>query len=256
MLTGNRESVRAAYRAKLKNTSQGGAEIGKQKDQSETTDTMEDILDAALPGRKRSKVPDLGDVHAIKAHFKEKESDLKLSDLIAAEAEEDRAWARRVMGEIEEEEEEWDGFGADAPVKVPAEVFELNAQAQFCFLKEEFAEAQDYLEQSLALIRSRLGEKHNEAATVMVSLAQVLEKTKDFSLAESYLQDAIKIRKQIDGASHTSVAVALNKLAHVQTCQKKFDEALTSSKKASRIIQDAQTKNEHELSYYVKHQRT
>lgn len=248
-VSGNKDAVRQAYKQKQKTATQE-FQPKQAASKSETRDAMEDILDAALPGRKKSDDPDFGDVEA----YKKRTDDMKLSELLAAEAEEDRGW--RTKGKSEEGDGDWNGFGVDAPVKVPAEVFELNAQAQFSFLKEEFHEAQDYLEQSLSLIRSRLGERHNEAATVMVSLSHVHEKLKQFDRAATYLHDAINIRQLIDGPGHTSVAVALNKLAHIQTCQKQFEAAIESSKMALRIIQAAQATNEHEIQYYVNHKST
>lgn len=211
---------------------------------------MEDILNDALPGRTKSTEPEFGNVESYKKHAKE----MKLSDLVAAEAEEDRSWKQAEKDG--KEDGEWNGFGVDAPVKVPAEVFELNAQAQFSFLKEEYHEAQDFLEQSLSILRSRLGERHNESATIMVSLAQVHEKLKQFDRAEEYLQDAITIRQLTDGPGHTSVAVALNKLAHIQTCKKNFKGAIESSKMASKIIEAARGVNQHETEYYSNHHST
>jgi len=215
---------------------------------------MEDILNAALPNRIRDAVPDFGDLEALKLHVRDSEraeGDLSISELRAAEASVDRTWMSRTGSK---EEESYEGFGVDAPVKVPQEVFELNAQAQFSFLKEEYYEALDYLGQSLRLIQALLGEQHNEAATVMVSMAQVHEKLKNFDEAERLLEEALYIRKLVDGPGHTSVAVALNKLAHIQTCQKRFNEAITSSKKASKIIDASRLANNHEIEYHLNHQ--
>jgi tetratricopeptide (TPR) repeat protein len=256
-LAGNKEAVRAAYRSMKKST--GSGETPKKSssgtpEKRESGDIMEDILNEALPNRKRSETPDLGDVDGLKRHLKSSqlaEGEISVNSARAQEAEDDRAWMKRMSGE---EDEEYDGFGVDAPVKVPQEVFELNAQAQFCFLKEEYVEALDYLEQSMELIRSRLGEDHNEAATVMVSMAQVHEKLKNFDKSEKLLEQAVRIRKLSDGPVHTSVAVALNKLSHIQTCQRKFDEAIKTNKQAFRIIEAAQKQNAHELGYYTDHQ--
>jgi tetratricopeptide (TPR) repeat protein len=217
---------------------------------------MEDILNDALPNRKKDNVPDLGDTNSIKEAIRSEQLDfgeVELSELRRREIEEDAGWdvSRGVKND-----DEVDGIGVDAPVIVPAAVFDLNAQAQFCFLKEEYNDALDYLEQSLSLIKSTLGSHHNEAATVMVSMSQIHERLKNFEEAERLLADAIVIRKQVDGPVHTSVAVAINKLAHVQTCQKKFEEALKSSKTASRIIQAALAQNEQELKYHHAHQST
>lgn len=249
----NRDSVRQAYKARKKNSAQQ-FEYKKVDTKPETSDMMEDILNAALPDRKKSTGPEFGDLESYKKHASQDRTTMSLADLMAAEAEEDRGYvgARKA----EEGEETWDGFGGKAQVKVPAEVFELNAHAQFSFLKEEYHEAQEYLEQSLALIHSRLGHKHNEAATVMVSLALVHEKLKQFDEAERHLKEAIHIRESIDGSDHTSVAIALNKLAHVQTCKKNFEGAVESSKKALKIMENAVAVNEHEMQYYRSHQST
>lgn len=249
----NKESVRQAYKARQKNASGGSPQEFKPAPPStsnSTSDLMEDILNNALPGRVKSKEPEFGNVESYKKHAEE----MKLSDLVAREAEEDRGWSRTPTPE--KADGEWNGFGVDAPVKVPAEVFELNAQAQFSFMKEEYHEAQDFLEQSLSLLRSRLGERHNESATIMVSLAQVHEKLKQFDQAQEYLEEAIAIRKLTDGPGHTSVAVALNKLAHIQTCKKNFKGAIESSKTASKIIDAAIKVNQHEIEYHTSHQST
>lgn len=245
---GGVNAVRDAYRA----TKKAATPAEPKPSKTSSHDVLDDILDSALPGRVRPQVPEFGNIESLKKHIQaiqKEEADLAL--------EEDRA--RKEADALRSEEYEDDesrGFDAHAPVQVPREVFELNAQAQFAFLKEEYNDALEYLEQSLRMVRSRMGENHNEAATVMVSLAQVHEKLKNYSVAEKILSDALAIRKVVDGPAHTSVAVALNKLAHIQTLQKKYDEAIRSNKQAFRIVENAQRQNDHELAYYVSHQST
>jgi tetratricopeptide (TPR) repeat protein len=256
--SGDAASVRAAYQQRQKSPK---TEIVHKpaKDAAPVKDVLEEILDAALPGRVRSNAPEFGDLESLKKHVRDQEriaGEAALNSASSDQGEQDiDAYLRRKALEDSEEVEE-DGFGVDAPVAVPQEVFELNAQAQFAFLKEEYVEALEYLERSLQLIKSVLGDQHNEAATVMVSMAQVYERLKNFDSASELLNEAVAIRRLVDGPVHSSVAVALNKLAHVQTCQKKFPEALKSSRQAQRIIEAAQAQNDHELAYYRSHQST
>ncbi len=76
-----------------------------------------------------------------------------------------------------------------------------------------YAQAQDVLEQALALRKSLLPNPHPELAETLNDLAGATEKTGDYEAAEAYHRQALALRQRLFGTTHPAAIESLNRLA-------------------------------------------
>lgn len=81
--------------------------------------------------------------------------------------------------------------------------------------QERFDEAAAILSESLALWRSRYGNRHFEVAVQLHNLAAIQQARGDYSSAEAKLGEAMAIKCGILGESHPEIAAILNNMATV-----------------------------------------
>ncbi|XP_049849900.1 kinesin light chain-like isoform X2 [Schistocerca gregaria] len=120
--------------------------------------------------------------------------------------------------------------------ELPSEAVAHNEQAHIFFSNGLYEEAILSLKESLLVVEKYLGARHNEAATLMVSIALVYEKLKMYEECSKYLSDALEIRKQCDGENHTSVAIVLYKLALVWCNRGDLEKAFPLVNHAEKIM--------------------
>jgi CHAT domain-containing protein/Tfp pilus assembly protein PilF len=89
----------------------------------------------------------------------------------------------------------------------------LNAQVEALFQQGKFREAIASAQESLALRKQALGERHPDYATSLNNLAELYHFQGDYARAKPLLRQALALRKQALGKQHPAYATSLNNLA-------------------------------------------
>jgi tetratricopeptide (TPR) repeat protein len=82
----------------------------------------------------------------------------------------------------------------------------LGNLAGFYMTREEYAQAEPLLQQSLKIFEQEKGPEHPETARTLNNLALNYMKQEKYAQAESLLQQALATRKQVLGPTHPHVA--------------------------------------------------
>ena len=88
-----------------------------------------------------------------------------------------------------------------------------------------YAEAEPWLENCLAVVRSLLGEQHPDVATSLNNLALLYYAQGRYELAEPLLQQALQLTRSLLGEQHPAVATSLNNLAALYDSQGRYELA-------------------------------
>lgn len=139
----------------------------------------------------------------------------------------------------------------------------LQAAAGLAFHKGDFAAAQAYQVQGLALAQAALGPDDIRVAQLMDDLGTIYLARQHYTQAERTWQESLAIHEQILGKMHPSIASRLNDLAGLAMRDGRFDETEQLLKRALHILEaDAATERtdvaiaRHNLAdFYVHRQR-
>ncbi len=100
----------------------------------------------------------------------------------------------------------------------------LSSFADVLLRKKEFARAEPYLRETLALNRSENGNDHPLTVNAMQSLSVALTELRNFPEAETLATEALEKLRQMRGNEHLSTLTCLNVLGQVLMKQNKFNE--------------------------------
>ena len=85
--------------------------------------------------------------------------------------------------------------------------------------------AEPWFEQSVSIVRSRLGENHRDYAQSLNDLASIYHHQGKYDKAEPLYIQALELRKQLFGVNHPDVAESLKNLAILYKNQGKYEQA-------------------------------
>ena len=87
--------------------------------------------------------------------------------------------------------------------------------------------AEPWFEQSVSVVRERLGESHRDYAQSLNDLAYLYFEQGRYDEAEPLYIQALQLNKQLLGVNHSSTATSLNNLAYLYFAKGRYDEAET-----------------------------
>ena len=88
-----------------------------------------------------------------------------------------------------------------------------------------YALAQSWYQQSLSIVKSRLGENHPLYATSLNNLALLYDYQGKYEQAEPLFIQALELHRQLLGENHPDTATSLNNLASLYSRQGKYEQA-------------------------------
>jgi tetratricopeptide (TPR) repeat protein len=88
-----------------------------------------------------------------------------------------------------------------------------------------YAEAEPWLQDCLAVVRSLLGEQHPAVASSLNNLAGLYQSQGRYEDAEPLLQQALELMRSLLGEQHPAVATSLNNLAGLYRAQGRYEDA-------------------------------
>ena len=104
-------------------------------------------------------------------------------------------------------------------------IWPFSGIARFWEGQGAYAQAEQWKEHCLEIVRDRLGEAHPDVATSLNNLAALYDNLGRYEQAEPLYLQALQMRQQLLGESHPSVASSLNNLAILYNNQGRYDEA-------------------------------
>ncbi|MBL8879191.1 MAG: tetratricopeptide repeat protein [Phycisphaerales bacterium] len=117
-------------------------------------------------------------------------------------------------------------YGQALPESSPADqATVLSRLGAILHDKGQPAEAVEFLQKAVGLLRKSVGEDDPRYATALNDLAQAQSLKGDPAAVESMLREALAIRRRALGDEHEDVAVSLNNLAQALQRMRRFDEA-------------------------------
>ena len=111
----------------------------------------------------------------------------------------------------------------------------FNRIAWFWEGQGAYAQAQQWREHCLSVVRDRLGESHPSVATSYNNLALLYKSQGRYEDAETLYQKALQMMQQLLGETHPSVATSYNNLALLYESQGRYEDAETLYQKALEI---------------------
>jgi len=87
--------------------------------------------------------------------------------------------------------------------------FSLTSLAENYFARQDYAQAERYFTEALAIRIEHVGEKHHRTALAYHNLARIYHAQGRLEEAEAYYQKALELREKALGSEHPTVAKAL-----------------------------------------------
>ena len=100
-----------------------------------------------------------------------------------------------------------------------------------------YSEAEFWLKKGVKVIKSCLGDEHNDVASSLNNLASLYNSQGRYKEAEPLLQQALEIIQRLFEGDHPNVATSLNNLAELYRSQGRYKEAEPLLRQALEIIQ-------------------
>lgn len=124
----------------------------------------------------------------------------------------------------------------------------LHGMASLALRQSLYAKAKDYLEQALALLKSRPDAPVADTASVINDLGIAFEQEKQYTEAESYFKQALQLRERQLAPEHPDIAESLLNLGGLANHNGQTKEAASYFDRALKISEEALGKNSLEVA--------
>ena len=141
----------------------------------------------------------------------------------------------RLNGRYEEPEisyhEAWEGYKRHLGSDHPKTVVMLINLAISCRNQEKFVEAENYLEECVAILHKSLGPDHPDSLRALMNWSLCIDKQGRYKEAETKYREVLKGREKKLGLSHYHTLRTIERLAHMLWMQGQHDGAETLVRK-------------------------
>ncbi len=125
----------------------------------------------------------------------------------------------------------------------------LNDLAMLLWRQGDYDATEQYFDESLAMYRRLLGEKHIFIADGLVNLASTLQDKGDLARAEPLYRQSLAMFRELLGDAHPRVAVTLHNLASLQYDRGNTQEAIATEREAIATYRNVYPKGHKELAF-------
>jgi tetratricopeptide (TPR) repeat protein len=125
----------------------------------------------------------------------------------------------------------------------------LNDLAMLLWRKGDYDETEKYFNESLAMYRRLLGEKHIYIADGLENLASTLQDKGDLARAEPIYQQSLAMFRELLGNEHPRVALTLHNLASLQYDRGHAEQAIETERESIATYRNIYPQGHKELAF-------